>query len=171
MPIPSSAGRVPAHTAGPINERIRNMTEASIEFYSRHPERINARLAELEAEWDIERVLETQAATLALAGAALGLLGNRKWLIVPGVVAAFLLQHAVQGWCPPIPALRRLGVRTPQEIEAERYALKVLRGDFREIPPGPEGAERVAAATGRLYFDDGTAGPRHQEDDHFPHDD
>jgi hypothetical protein len=44
-----------------------------------------------------------------------------------------LLQHAVQGWCPPIPILRRLGFRTADEINRERYALKALRGDFDSI--------------------------------------
>ena len=43
-----------------------------------------------------------------------------------------LFQHAVQGWCPPIPLLRRLGIRTSREIEIERVALKILRGDFGE---------------------------------------
>jgi hypothetical protein len=28
---------------------------------------------------------------------------GRKWLILPGIVTAFLFQHAVQGWCPPVP--------------------------------------------------------------------
>jgi hypothetical protein len=56
--------------------------------------------------------------------------GSRKWLILPGVVLSFLFQHAVQGWCPPVPVFRRLGVRTREEIDRERYALKALRGDF-----------------------------------------
>jgi hypothetical protein len=43
------------------------------------------------------------------------------------------LQHAVQGWCPPIPVLRRFGFRTADEINRERYALKALRGDFDGI--------------------------------------
>jgi hypothetical protein len=43
---------------------------------------------------------------------------------------AFFLQHAIQGWCPPLPAFRMLGFRTKKEIEKERYALKLLRGDF-----------------------------------------
>ena len=47
----------------------------------------------------------------------------------------FLLQHAVQGWCPPVPFFRRRGVRTAREIEIERYALKALRGDFGPIFP------------------------------------
>jgi len=35
---------------------------------------------------------------------------------------------------PPVPLLRRLGVRTASEIEAERYALKAVRGDFSGGP-------------------------------------
>jgi hypothetical protein len=49
---------------------------------------------------------------------------------------AFLFQHAVQGWCPPVPILRRLGYRTAREIDDERAALKALRGDFGPIGPG-----------------------------------
>ena len=33
-----------------------------------------------------------------------------------------------------MPMLRRLGVRTRHEIDAEKYALKILRGDFDGIP-------------------------------------
>ena len=61
-------------------------------------------------------------------------------------MTGFLFQHAVQGWCPPIPILRRLGFRTSYEIEEERAALKALRGDF-ENSKGSEGrALRAAAA-------------------------
>ena len=56
-------------------------------------------------------------------------------IALPIAVAGFLLQHAVQGWCPPVPVMRRLGFRTEREIDAERTALKALRGDFREINP------------------------------------
>jgi hypothetical protein len=49
------------------------------------------------------------------------------------MVAAFLFQHAIQGWCPPVPILRRMGFRTASEIEQERQALKALRGDFAGI--------------------------------------
>jgi hypothetical protein len=56
---------------------------------------------------------------------------------VPAVVTTFLLQHALQGWCPPVPFFRKRGVRTMREIDTERYALKALRGDFGPIGPGP----------------------------------
>ncbi len=56
------------------------------------------------------------------------------------VVAAFLLQHALQGWCPPLPLLRRLGIRTAAEIHDEIIALRILRGDFLERVETPERA-------------------------------
>ncbi len=48
-------------------------------------------------------------------------------------VSSFLLIHALQGWCPPLPVLRRLGFGTASEIDYERYALKALRGDFSNL--------------------------------------
>jgi hypothetical protein len=88
------------------------------------------------------------APTITLAGLALGTTVNRKWLILPAVVQTFFLQHALEGWCPPIPLLRRLGVRTMDEINRERYALKALRGDFDEMRDTASFSEdgRTAAA-------------------------
>jgi hypothetical protein len=53
----------------------------------------------------------------------------------------------MQGWSPAVPLLRQLGVRTRMEIEEERYALKVLRGDFKISSDleGKDGLERIAA--------------------------
>jgi hypothetical protein len=138
------------NTAEPINERIRLLAEASIEHYARHPEEIDHRLEELDREWDTERTLEANAATLAFTGTVLGALSHRLWLLVPLTVTGFLFQHAVQGWCPPLPILRRLGVRTAQEIEAERYALKALRGDFKNISPGERGTGAALRSVDRL---------------------
>jgi hypothetical protein len=69
-----------------------------------------------------------------------------------GIVLSLLLQHAVQGWCPPLAVLRRRGVRTRREIEEERYALKALRGDFSGLPPdAPQNrVTRVDAALGAV---------------------
>jgi hypothetical protein len=127
----STSTRVPSHTAHEVNSRIRNKTEESLAYYAKHPARINARLAALDREWDIERAIEANAATLGLIGVALGAAVHRRWLLLPGAVTAFLLQHAIQGWCPPVPVLRRMGFRTADEIGQERYALKALRGDFK----------------------------------------
>src|SRR5436305_2462560 len=138
--IPSTVQRVPEHTAGHINEQIRRRTEANIACYaSAGPEAIDRRLAELDREWDIERTLEANAASISLIGLALGAAVDRRFFLLPGLVAGFLLQHAVQGWCPPVTFFRRRGFRTASEIDQERYALKALRGDFRNVPATPEG--------------------------------
>ena len=99
---------------------------------------LTARIAELEKEWDIERVLEANAASFALLGMGLGITVDRKWLLLPAAVGIFLLQHALQGWCPPLPLFRKLGVRTAREIHEEIVALKILRGDFLDEPRGIE---------------------------------
>jgi hypothetical protein len=63
-------------------------------------------------------------------------------------VTAFLFQHAVQGWCPPVPILRRLGFRTVTEIEQERHALKALRGDFARVDQADDRATAAIYAAG-----------------------
>ena len=134
---PSTTARVPAHTAGHVNEDIRRRTEENVaRVAAAGPAAIDRRLAELDREWDIERLLEANASTLSLIGLGLGRFVDRRFYLLPAVVVGFLLQHAVQGWCPPMPVFRRLGVRTASEIEEERYALKALRGDFRGVSDG-----------------------------------
>jgi hypothetical protein len=136
--IPNTKERVAVNTDEQINQRIREQTEQRVlHCAAEGPAAIDRRLAALDKEWDIERYLETMAPTFSLLGLALGLTKNRKWLALPVVVQAFFLQHAIQGWCPPVPVLRRLGVRTIDEINEERYALKALRGDFKQVASQP----------------------------------
>lgn len=106
---------------------------------------VNARLEKLKKEWDIERALEVNASSLALTGVILGALVSRKWYFLSFVVTSFLVQHAIQGWCPPIPVLRSLGFRTRQEIDEEIYALKTLRGDFNDLTSSSDPEEIMAA--------------------------
>ncbi|OQW37264.1 MAG: hypothetical protein A4E19_13955 [Nitrospira sp. SG-bin1] len=133
--IPSTTTRVEQHTDEAINERIRRQTEQNIAAVSgQGHEAINRRLEELEHEWDMERTLEANAASISLLGLGLGALVNRRFFMLPAMVAGFLLQHAIQGWCPPVPIFRRLGFRTAREINIERCALKAVRGDFIDLP-------------------------------------
>jgi hypothetical protein len=149
--IPSTIDRVPRHTADHVNEQIRSQAEEEVRRVAAGgPEAIERRLEELEKEWDIERTLEANAATLATVGAGLALLVDRRFALIPLVVGGFLLQHALQGWCPPLPVFRRMGVRTQAEIDAERYALKALRGDFRGLPHADAPASPTARAEGAL---------------------
>lgn len=124
---PTSADRVRHSTAQEVNREIDRRTNNNIRRYANSSEEvIHRRIEELDQEWDIERALEVNASTLALSGLLLGVTVNRKWLALPGVVLSFLLQHGLQGWCPPLPILRRMGVRTRGEIDREKYELKAL---------------------------------------------
>ena len=86
------------------------------------------------------------AASFSLTGIVLGSTVDRRWYLLPTAVLSFLLLHAIQGWCPPLPILRALGIRTRQEIARERYALKALAGDFAEISKQPSRIEQTLAA-------------------------
>lgn len=153
--LPATTARVEHATSESVNERIAADTRRRLRHLADHPRDIGRRLAELDREWDIERTLEANAATLAFTGTALGALVDRRFLLLPALVTGFLLQHALQGWCPPVPILRRLGVRTAGEIERERTALKALRGDFRALEDA--GGSGGAAARTRRAFE--AAGP------------
>ena len=136
--------RVHANTAPHINKRLEDdMRQRIVGYASRSPEEISARIAELDREWDIERWLESNASALAFTGLALSLFAGKKWLLLPATVLPLLFYHAVEGWCPPVPLLRRLGVRTQQEIDAEKYALRLLRGDFEHARDSTQRALRV----------------------------
>lgn len=137
------ADRVREQSRSEVNSTIDRETEGRLLRYaSMSKEELTRRIEELEKEWDMERLLETNASALT-AGAMIAFAAtrSRKWLFVPGVVMSFFFQHAVQGWCPPVPVFRRAGVRTRQEIEREKYALKVLRGDFDTAGSDNDGRE------------------------------
>ena len=119
--------RVRRSTALDVNRQIDRQTEANIMHYlNATPEVIRQRVEELDHEWDVERMLEVNASTLALTGLVLGATVNKKWLILPGIVLPFLLQHGLRGWCPPLPAAARTAGRWP--VPHRRGARSPRRG-------------------------------------------
>ena len=115
-------------------EEVRRKTEMGIAYYAQHPELVEQRLAELDQEWDIDRALLAAGAGASLFGLLYGLTFSSKWLLLPLAAQGFALQHAITGQCPPMQLMRRMGMRTRQEINTERFALKALRGDFQDLP-------------------------------------
>jgi hypothetical protein len=128
--VSNTADRVSDHSPRSTNKRIHDEAQKRVVDLAHDPDAIRQRLAQLDKEWDIERCLETGSATLTLTGLALGTVVDRRWLVLSAMVQVFFIQHAIQGWCPPVPVFRSLGVRTQREIEAERHALKALLGDY-----------------------------------------
>ncbi|MET0280532.1 MAG: hypothetical protein ABW278_05325 [Steroidobacteraceae bacterium] len=145
--FPVTDDRIPLHTSDATNSRIYDRTLRNLRpFVGASHSAINARIAELHREWDIERTMGASGAGLALLGFALGLTVDRKYFALPALVAASLFQHAVQGWSPPLPVLRRVGVRTSAEIHGEILALRILRDDFSIRARGAEAALSLALA-------------------------
>ena len=141
------------NTAPDVNARLDDeMRDRLFRDSTLSDREISRRIRALDREWDIERYLEMLAPTVALTGIVMSIRAHSRWLLLPATVLAFLVQHAIQGWCPPLSVLRRAGVRTRREIEEERYALKALRGDFSGLPPdAPQNRlTRVDAALGAV---------------------
>jgi hypothetical protein len=131
--LPATSERIRLHTKEKINSRINDTTNENINYYKNtKKDVISSRIEALNHEWDIERVLEANAATATLITISLGLkTKEKKWFALSGVISVFLLQHALQGWCPPLPIFRKMGVRTSTEINEEKLFLKYFRGDFK----------------------------------------
>lgn len=125
--FPATSKRVELNTDKNINNEIKRETLENIAYFiGKDDEEILSRIEELDEEWDIERLLEANAASIVALSTILGFTTNKKWFAISGMVGCFLLHHALYGWCPPVPILRRLGVRTSSEINYEKEALKNL---------------------------------------------
>jgi hypothetical protein len=154
--------RIRGHSAPVVNERIDRMTTASIrDAVGRGRDGIVQRIAELDGEWDIDRVMMVN---FAVAGGAALLIGLRRFVRAPllalrirprrkgflylfGAQLGFLLMHAGVGWCPPSALFRRLGIRSRREIDAERTVLVRASERRRAVPPPLPRTEESAATS------------------------
>lgn len=130
--LPSTAHKAAQHTSPKINRAIRERIREQLGWARTHGH-FDMAIRRTQREWDTERVLETNASMLILVGILLGAKVDKRWLFLSGTVAGFLLQHALQGYCPPLPVIRWWGVKTADELFCERMALKLMRGDFRQV--------------------------------------
>ena len=98
------------------------------------PQAIEDRLAELENEWTAGRVTKAVIGVLLVVGFALTAFVNPWWLILPAVAGLFLLQYLFSrtSWLGLM--VHAMGFRHGSEVDEEKMALKVLRGDFRQVP-------------------------------------
>lgn len=143
--------RVRARTRREINERIDRETEQNLLSVSSADNQIlQEKISAVGHEWSFERIVEVEAALTGLAGIVIGAAVDRRFLAIPGFAAAMMLLHATQGWYPLLPLLRRLKVRSQDEIDREYYALKALRGDFD--PVADADSKRRAAAAWRAVI-------------------
>lgn len=146
---PDEPDRIRENTSDEINRRIDRFTEDNIRFYATQSNDIlSERIDDLEDEWDVDMLIQLYISGVGLTSIIFGTLGSKKWWLVTTAALGFLGNHAVNGWCPSAMIFRRLGFRTRQEIDREKYALKALRGDFDDISKlGPSNIdERILSA-------------------------
>ncbi|MPM17970.1 hypothetical protein SDC9_64370 [bioreactor metagenome] len=132
--LPPTAKKVAMNTCCKVNAAIRNQAVCSIDTYVDSGEAIlTDKVKQLSKEWDTERFFEANAASCVLLSSIIGLQKkNSYWFAFTGTIGSFLLLHALQGWCPSLPLIRKLGVRTAEEIFQEKTVYKMLRGDFAQ---------------------------------------
>lgn len=135
-----------------MDRRVEEVIGAQLRYCAGNRRRIARRLRELDEEWDLESVLESNASIVTALGVIAGAVVNRRVPSVPVSWAASLVRLAANGLLPLEPLLRRLGLRTSREIEIERMALTIMRGDLERAP---------ASLAGRRTSDSGIRVVRH----------
>ena len=136
--------RARRHTSQSVLRRIDDDAASRLVETAEHPRSAAERLEKLEREWDLDRVIETEASIVGLVGLALGTSVRREFLALPLLAAGGVLLYALSGRYPLLPLFRRVGVRTAGEIAKERYAVKALRGDFAHDAEATRAPERGA---------------------------
>lgn len=133
-----------------VNANIDRETLATLErFRDASPEQIQERIDELAWEYDVSCAVSLAGAVVSLAALPLAK-RNLKFLAIPAVVQGLIAIHnlPVPFASPLTPLFRVFGFRSRTEIERERHALKMMRGDYRraEGDASPKGALTSAQA-------------------------
>jgi len=98
------------------------------------PAAINDRLAQLDHEWSAGRVSKAVLAVVILVGTILTLTVNWYWVLLPAAAGMFLFQYLFTQTSWLVRVFQESGYRMRADIEHEKFALRTLRGDFRDLP-------------------------------------
>jgi len=132
--LPPTTHRVAAYTNPAVNEEIRRSTLENLScLEDAEEEELTRRIRSLNSEWDTERFVEAKAALCIMGCSLFGIAKSKCWSFITLITATFLLQHALLGWCPSAPLMRKMGIRTAEEIGQEKLVLKMMRKDFAHV--------------------------------------
>jgi hypothetical protein len=132
--LPATTKRVAAYTCPEVNEAIRGRTLENLACMEDVGEmELSRRIEALNEEWDMDRYTEAKAAVCIMGCSLFGIAKSKYWSFLSLITATFLLQHALLGWCPSAPIMRKMGIRSAEEISREKFVLKMLRKDFAQV--------------------------------------
>lgn len=125
------------------------------------PAAVDRRLAELDCEWTTGRLVKAASGLMLFAGLlparrSVGKVGMGLMLAAGATLAQYWFCQ--RSWLADLFA--RCGARSGTEIEDERIALRILRGDFRDLPTLNQIEDRNAISR---MADEG--GPAYDPDD------
>ena len=135
-----------------VNAKIDRETLATLErFKGAAPEEIEKQIDELAWEYDVSCAASLSLSAIGVAGAAIAIKYPR-FVFVPLAASGLLLLQSLPFPEPVTTLFRTLGFRSRTEIERERHALKMLRGDYEraEDDPSAKGAMTAAQSEGKV---------------------
>lgn len=148
----------PRNAKGTLCERIMELAEQG-------PLAVNRRLTELEREWTAGRLVKAVTAAVLIAGIALGGFVHPYWLLLTTLAGGVLAQYWFFKQSSLGELFHNFGFRSGAEIEDERLALRVLRGDFRDLPTLHQLEDREAVTRmegeGGIALDDDDLEPKY----------
>ena len=98
------------------------------------PQAISDRLAQLDREWSAGRMTKATLGVLIVTGLALTAFVSAWWLVLPAIGGFFLLQYLFSRTSWLGATFQEMGFRSGAEIDQEKFALRALRGDFKNLP-------------------------------------
>jgi len=126
LTVPHADGKKSCSKQATLEQRLACLADAG-------PHAIEGRLAELDREWTAGRATKAAIGLLIVVGFGLTLV-NPWFLVLPAVGGVFLLQYLFSRTSWLGLAFHAMGFRSGFEVDQEKMALKVLRGDFRHLP-------------------------------------
>lgn len=123
-----------AHTGKQSCIALENLQQRVACLADAGPAAIDARLAELDREWTAGRITKGMSGVLLVVGFVLAAFAHPLWLLMPAFGGVFLLQYLFTptSWLGRL--FHSMGYRTGFEVDQEKTALKIIRGDFKTLP-------------------------------------
>jgi len=121
-------------TSGPYDCRPEDMTDHLARLAAAGPEAIEKRLGWINQEWSVGRAVKGSVALLILAGLALSYFVSPWFLLLPLATGLLLAQYLFSKRSVLGDLFCALGLRTGEQIDCEKLALRTLRGDFKHLP-------------------------------------